>query len=445
MAQQAIEFRREVPLRHDVDVFVAGGGPAGVAAALAAARQGARVYLAEGQFCFGGMGTAAGLPLFCMFTDGVNFLAGGIGREIYDRLFAMPGGVVRSKRGDSSIQYPPEALKVVYDEMVSGAGLEFSLGTHLVGVQSEDGWVRHAFCWGKSGLFAVRAKAFVDATGDGDLCAWAGAPFEKGDAEGLMQPGSLLSFWSPVDWKKAEEAGNGQWRQEHRLPEAIRDGVFSVPEPHMPGLIQSGLHAGVGSFGHLFGIDGTDERSLTRGVIEGRRRFHEYETYFKRYLVGYEDMELVGSGELVGIRETRRILGDYVLNAEDYFRRAVFADEIGRYCYGMDAHPRRLEDASRSVEDFKKLRLKKGESYGIPYRILTPRGLHNVLAAGRCVSTDRSVQSSLRVMPGCFILGQAAGVAAAMTAAGDADIRSLSVPELQGRLAELGAYLPNRA
>ena len=147
----------------------------------------------------------------------------------------------------------------------------------------------------------------------------------------------------------------------------------------------------------------------------------------------------------LGARESRRILGDYILTLEDFKSRAVFPDEIGRYSYAVDIHAAKPDLASykQYAEDFKNLRYGKGESYGIPYRCLVPRKLTNVLVAGRCVSTDRYMQSSIRVMPGCFITGQAIGVAAAICAKQDCDTRGVPMPELHRRLKDLGAYLPN--
>jgi hypothetical protein len=151
----------------------------------------------------------------------------------------------------------------------------------------------------------------------------------------------------------------------------------------------------------------------------------------------------------VGIRETRRITGDYELTVDDFVRMAVFDDEIGRYCYPVDVHASTLADAaappSKANDHFERFRLKPGQSYGIPYRILTPRTLKNVMVAGRCVSGERMLMGSLRVMGGCYITGQAAGVAAAMAAASGTDVHALPVRELQRRLKALGAYLPNLA
>jgi len=441
----SLTLTRTIPVRHEVDVVVAGGGPAGSSAAIAAARQGASVFIAEGEICFGGMGTSGGLPMLCCFSDEVNFLAGGIGREIHDRLTANGGAIPHRLCKTSDLYIQPEALKLVFDELITAEPRIIpSLSTRVIGVEAADGVVSHVICHGKSGIFAVHCGAVVDATGDADICAWAGAPFQKGDARGRMQPGTMVSMWAGIDWPRAEESGCGLWKQSHQLGRAIADGVFTSPDPGMPGIVPTGRTIGNGNVGHLFGIDGTDERSLTAGAMLGRRQMREYGRYFRDYLLGYEGIELCGSASRVGIRETRRIGGDYELTLDDFLARAVFADEIGRYCYPVDVHASTIEDAQDpNNDDFERLRLKPGESYGIPYRILTPRGLRNVLAAGRCVSADRMVLGSLRVMPGCYITGQAAGVAAAMSAGGT-DAPTLPVDDLLERLHRLGAYLPNR-
>ena len=436
----SIRFSREVEVRHQVDVFVAGGGPTGIAAAVTAAREGRSVFLAEGSACFGGMATAGLLPLFMAFGDGEHFYAGGIGREIYDLMYAC--GATYSAPGEMAPTIKAEPLKRVYDDLISDAGVSFGLMTNLVGVEAEGSRVTTAICFGKSGFFAVEAAAFVDGTGDGDLCAWAGAPYEKGDEQGRLMPGTLCSLWARVDWPKvwATRQGLGD---EARLPQAIADGVFTLPDLHLPGMFPVGEGLAGGNVGHLFGVDGTDERSLTEALVWGRKSLAEYERYYKEYFEGFEQMELVSTA-LPGIRESRRILGDYVLCLEDFNSRASFPDDIGRYSYPVDIHAAvaGAEEQEQAREEFLRLRYQTGESYGIPYRSLLPRGLDNAWVAGRCLSADRAVQSSLRVMPGCFITGQAAGMAAAMAVEAGSDSRAVDVGELQARLRAMGAYLP---
>lgn len=430
-----VTFNRTIPLRHEVDVFVAGGGPAGVAAAVCAARSGCSVFLSEGQGCLGGMGTSGLIPAFMQFSDGVNFLAAGIGEEILNKL-KNAGGTGPT----SMFSIRAEVFKRVYDDLLLEAGVEFTLMTQFIGVEKEEGKVNLAILSAKSGLFAVKAKMFIDCTGDGDLAVFAGAPYEKGDSEGNMMPGTLCSLWAGVDWDKVQR---GDRRE---LDRAFKDKVFTNEDRHLPGMWRVGEKVGGGNIGHAYGVDGTDEVSLTKAFIEERRRLLEYENYYKNYLTGYENMELVATGALMGIRETRRIMGDYVLNLEDFKSRAVFEDEIGRYCYPVDIHASKPDAASYKKfeeEYFKSFRYEKGESYGIPYRTLLPKGLSNVLMAGRCISSDRYIQGSVRVMPGCYITGQAVGVAAAMAVQENCNTREINISKLQERLISIGAYLPN--
>lgn len=431
-------FQRRIEVRHEVDVFVAGGGPSGVAAAVTAARQGARVFLAERNTCLGGMGTVGMLPLFMPFSDGVRNLAGGIGAEIQVRLMAKGG-----TGPDSDVTIRAEVLKRVYDDLLLEGKVQFLFHTDLVAVESEAGKVTAAVLAGKSGLFAVKARVFLDCTGDGDLAAWAGAPFEKGDEQGRMMAGTLCSLWADIDWAAAHKGGRAS--DESRLEDAFRDKVFTHEDRHLPGMFRVGRHTGGGNIGHTFGLDSTDERSITQALLWARKSLAEYERYYQQYLKGFEQMELVATASQLGSRESRRILGDYVLGLADFKGRAVFPDEIGRYNYSVDIHAAKPDRASyqKYAEEFKSLRYGKGESYGIPYRCLVPRKLTNVLVAGRCVSTDRYLQSSIRVMPGCFITGQAIGVAAAICSQKNCDTRGVPIADLQRRLKELGAYLPN--
>ena len=384
------------------------------------------------------MGTAGRVPLFMPMSDGIHFLPGAFGRQVVQRL-----GKESSLRGPA---IDIEALKRVYDALLTESKATFTFYTSVIGAETSGGKINHVVCAAPSGLFAVRAKIYIDATGNGDLAVRAGAKFEKGDDQTQLMPGTLCSVWAGIDWKTwyAAQPKNCSQPDASMLKKAFADGVFTVHDQHLTGMYQLGDDLGAGNIGHTFDVDGTDEVSLTKALVQGRKTLVEFHRYYKEYLKGFEKLQLVATGSLLGVRETRRILGDYVLSLDDYLRRADFPDEIGRFSYWLDYHPTQPDKAGKHREIPKeKLWYKKGESYGIPYRILIPRGLANLLVAGRCVSVDCMVHSSIRVQPGCFITGQAAGVAGAMAALGSVSTRAVAVKELQQRLKQLGGYLPN--
>lgn len=440
-AKNEVQFTRTFPVKYDVDVFIAGGGPAGAAAAVAARKQGVSVFLAEAQSCLGGMGTAALVPVFMQMSDGVNFLCGGFGQTVVDTLKKE-----RLLKGPAT---DIEALKRVYDALLKEAGVDFTFCTTFCETIVSDGRIDCVICVAPSGMFAVRAKVYIDCTGNGDLAVRAGAKFEKGNAEGRLMPGTLCSVWSGIDWEKWKRAPRPQGvvqPQGFRIKQAIADGVFSVPDEHFCGAFEFGGDLGGGNIGHAFNVDGTDERSVTDALITCRRSMREFTRYFNEYLEGFENAQMIQTGSLMGIRETRRIIGDYVLSLKDYRERAVFEDEIGRYSYPIDIHP--LDPTSEGYAQHRKefdetFRYKKGESYGIPYRTLTPAGFENLLTAGRCISSDHYVHGSVRVMPGCYITGQAAGIAAARAIAEKTSVHEINVKALQTALKDFGAFLPN--
>lgn len=430
---------RAAPVLTEADVVVCGGGPAGIAAALAARRAGSRVALLEQTGMLGGMGTAGLVPSFLVMDDGERVLADGICREVVDEM-AHRMGVKPDYHWQNS---NPEILKRLYDERITEAGIRLFLGLPVVDAIVENGALVAVLVSSRQGLKAVRGRAFVDASGDGNLAAWSGAPFDVGDSLGRTMGPSLCVQYAGIDWKtylaqpSPNAAVNERWRQ---LADA---GEAPVPERGLCGVWPNGPTTGSGNLGHVYGVNGLREDEITRGYVEGRRIAPLIHRFYREHVPGFAASELVSTAALLSVRETRRIRGDYRLSFDDYRRRADFADEVGRFAYPVDIHastgdPAEQEAVERRIEETK---LRSGESYGIPYRVLIPQGVRNLLVAGRCVSCDREVQSSLRLQPGCFITGQAAGCAAALAARRDGAVRGVPVPELQGLLRRQGAYL----
>lgn len=430
-----MKFEREIQVKYTVDVFVAGGGPAGIAAALSASRAGASVYLAEKEQCFGGMATAAMVPAFMRFSDGVHFLAGGIGREIFDALYGEGADF-------TPVEFPidTEKLKRIYDGMLTSSEVIFSFENHILSIEKKNGKITHAVIMGKENIFAVEAKVFIDATGDGTLAVWAGADYDKGDENGRMMPGSLCTLWGDIDWSRAV-VELGKDPDNRMLYKAFEDGVFTVKDPGLPGMWKREDGYGGGNIGHVFGVDGTDEQSITKGIIDARARMTEYEYYYRNYLEGYENTRLLSSGAVLGIRETRRIFCEYNMTVKDYFEQSNFEDEIGRYNYPIDVHAAVIGEKEKYPNIYAK-GYPEGKSYGISYRALLPVNTENVLVCGRCIGAEREMMGSLRVMPGCFITGMAAGVAAALSALKGTALRAIDVGELRATLRSQGAYLP---
>ena len=174
---------------------------------------------------------------------------------------------------------------------------------------------------------------FIDTTGDGDLSAMAGLPFEIGDEEGLVQASTLCSLWTGIDWSKKKI-----WTDHKYLPQAIKDGVFSVPDLGLPGILHTVADAGWGNVGHTWEIDPTDERSVTSAMITGRKLALEYEKYYRNYVVGCENAQMLWTAQTLGVRESRRIKGKYTLTIDAFTDQAIFHDEIGRYSYPVDLH-----------------------------------------------------------------------------------------------------------
>jgi ribulose 1,5-bisphosphate synthetase/thiazole synthase len=439
-----------LPSADEVDVLVVGGGPAGCAAALAAARDGARTLLIEQHGFLGGMATAGLVPAFCPFTDRQRPIIRGIGLAILDEMKASMPHIAPTMY--DWVPIDAELLKVIYERRVLEAGASVLFLTHFVdAVVDAVGGVTGAVIHNKSGLQRVVAKVVVDASGDADAAVAAGAMTEKGDRDtGQLQPCTMCFVLAGIDNERfqaflwADGAKNLLLKEV--IAEAKAKGDLDIVEEGANVAYQSPTTVGL-NFSHVFDVDGTDAQQLSRAQVEGRRLIRHLTAFMRKYCPGCEGAYIVTSGVQIGVRETRRIVGDYVLTLDDYLARRSFADEIARNSYYIDIHLSKREwerNQNRRIDwDARIHQYQPGESHGIPYRCLIPAGLRNVLVAGRCISTDRAVQGSTRVMPNCLATGEAAGCAAAVAVRDHGgDVRAVDVGDLRARLIAHGAYLP---
>lgn len=431
--------QKQIPYNDTYDVIVCGGGPAGCAAAIASARTGAKTLLIEATYALGGMSTLGMVPTWCPFSDKEKIIYRGIAEEIFVAAKkAVPH--VPAERLDW-VAIEPEALKRIYDETVTGAGADVLFGTFIADTDTQNGSVRAVIAANKNGLVAYSAKVFIDCTGDADIAYRAGAQCIYGDGNGGAQAAThCFELGGVNDTAYLTGVNMHNANPESPIYTILNSGEFpEITESHMcQSLIKP--HTVGFNAGHLWQVDSTNAESVSDAMIKGRRMINAYcEALRKYYPEAFADAYVAESAALMGIRESRRVVGDYILTKEDYIARRSFDDEIGRNSYYLDIHMTPEEKARTAHHS---LRYGKGESHGIPYRCLTPKGLSNLLVAGRCISTDRAVQGSTRVMPVCLVTGQAAGTAAALgCAASDTpDLHTLDTAKLREVLAADGAY-----
>ncbi len=458
MSSPTYKLVREVPVDDGYDLVVAGGGPGGAAAAICAARLGAKTLLVEATGCLGGMGTSGLVASFGPISDGRRMLVGGFMKELAETMFSrgyFGPHVVEDflyKQLNRWVPFKPEPLKRLLDELAVQAGVEIRFFTRVIDAEARDGRVEGVVLSNVEGYRFVRAKTFIDATGDAALSALAGAPCRVilRDID-TVAPSTLCSLHGGINWD--DPAYGKDWRgidgvkalAKEKLQQAIADGHFTQPDRFMPGMNKIGRTTGALNAGHVFELNGLSCRSLSEGMILGRRLAVEYAEFFRKYVPGCENIELLTTAPLMGVRDSRRIVGEYELTIEDFEARRQFADQVAVYNRPTDVHPTNTsqEEYERFLKDFYgQGRLKEGDCYGVPYSIIVPQGWQNLWVAGRCHSSDTKVHGSIRAQSAAYMMGEAAATAAVQSIRTGQPACDLDTERLIVTLRERGGYLP---
>ncbi|MDP9964425.1 hypothetical protein J2W37_002145 [Variovorax paradoxus] len=454
-------FSRTIPVDDSYDLVVAGGGPAGTAAAVCAARLGLKTLLVEATGCLGGMGTSGLVASFGPVSDGERMLVGGFMKELLETMWrqkAFGPHVVREfldGQLNRWVPFKPEHLKRILDDFAVEAGVELRFFTRLIEADVQDGRVRGVVLSNVEGLRYVRARTFVDATGDAALAALAGAECKVvlRDTD-TVAPSTLCSLFGGMRWD--DPAYGDDWRgidaakartKTELLERAIADGHFTQADLFMPGMNKIGERTASLNAGHVFNLNPLSNRSLSDGMVFGRKLAVEYLEFFRKYVPGCADLELLTTAPVMGVRDSRRIVGEFELGIEDFRNRRQFPDQIAVYNRPTDVHPTDTSKAEyeRFLRDFDgKDNLGRGNSVGIPYSILVPRGSQNLWVAGRCHSSDTKVHGSIRAQSAAYMMGQAVGTAAAQSVASGEPACDLDTQVLVEKLRAHGAYLPQK-
>ncbi|HET7727628.1 MAG TPA: FAD-dependent oxidoreductase [Candidatus Limnocylindrales bacterium] len=431
-----------LPLLADVDVLVAGSGSAGSSAAIAAARAGADVLLVEKLPFLGGVSTAVLDTFYGFYTPGSRSLkvVGGVADDVVAELRTLGTVLERPNTygAGTGVTYLAEHLKVAWERLVARAGARVLLHAFVQDAVVRDGTVEQLVVATKAGLGRIRARVVVDATGDADLVAFAGFGFELAGAQEPAQTLTTTFRMANVDRERRRTIARDELHR--RMAEAAAEGYdlprregsdHVTPIDGMTATVMTRLPAFERRPDRV--VNASDPWFLTAAEMAGREQALEYARFLIDRVPGYEGASLIALGTQIGVRETRRVYGDYRLTREDVLGARRFDDEIGLCGAPIEDHRPGADTAWHYLPD--------GQVLGIPYRTLLVRDAANVLVAGRCFSATHDAHASVRSMAQCMAMGHAAGLAAAHAAAAGCSPREVPVAQLRDHLRAAGAVL----
>lgn len=437
-------YTKEIKEGRHYDVIVIGSGSTGATAAIAAARAGSQVLLLERLPFLGGTSTAVLDTFYGFYTPGSESkkVVAGISDDVMDGLRKYSSWLERPNThgAGTGVTYHPEYLKVVWESLCEEAGVDVLLNAWVQDVVTgEDNLISKLIVALKTGLYQFSGTTIIDASGDADICYFAGIPFELA---GEIDPAQTLTTTFKlcnVDVAKRKTLSKDEFHA--MMAEAAESGLYDLPRKegsdhitpvnHMTATIMTRLSSFEKREGRA--INATDPELLSKAEIEGRRQAIEYIRFLCDKVPGYEHAQLSTFGTQIGVRETRRIYGEYRLEKEEVLSAKQYDDQIGLCGAPIEDH--------HGGTDTKWGYLPDGECVGIPYRTMLPQKSTNLLVAGRCFSASHDAHASVRSMAQCMSMGQAAGIAASISSARNLSPRELDVKELQGKLRALGAIL----
>lgn len=453
--QGQLAFSRHIPVDRPYDLVVCGGGPAGTAAALSAARAGLDVLLVDGQGQLGGMGVSGLVShwLGGRTSDGRRWVVGGLFRQLAEK--AVQEGFALIPRREQygkfhphgwygslihGVPFDPHQMAAFLDRQMAAAGVDVLLLTQVIDAELQGDRITHVVLFNKSGLTAVPARAVVDATGDADVAARSGCAVVSGrESDGLMTPATLQFHVDHVDQDTLSAYIHEQNAPRFRKKIlALRDSgewpfpydIFICVQLDRPGTMMINTS-------RLVGVDGTNGRSVSQAMIRGRQETQKLLAVMRAHFPGFADARLKDVAPLLGVRETRRIRGAFSLTVDDLVRGEEFDDTIGLSSYGWDLpDPKRPSHQPLSG----KVRRKRAVT-PIPYRVMTPRPVENLICPGRSVSVERDVLGPLRVSGPCFAMGEAAGQAARQVVQDDIPFAEVDTAVLRDELLSHGVLL----